>query len=398
MRKFAMAAVLVVMAAFMVVACGTDTAPVPDVIGYRLDDAHNKLKDAGFEKFEDNDMIQDREPMMDANWVVLKQTPAADSNTAIDATIHLEIAKPEDAGVQEKLPAGSPVAMELQQRDAEQKAAQSKAVAADRAEAKTFVDKIDPQARLMKNAITDLGTIAQSIRTNGVVTVTDSVSLTDIGKALGVYWEVLEDAPESINPAADRTQEAIKAFQQAADTLQTAEGPAAPGALARFAQIYDPAKTKYDSGLAEMYDGTGIEAPTISATRAASPAAAGVQFLPSMVRAKGVTKEAKGGQTNVRFVAESQDATKVEALTHECVRYFVRETRAAYCYGYGTQADYDKKEPNWTPEFDETVFGGSRPCWVVQAGQSLDGDRPETVAGPNPASYQIAQCPGDVKF
>ena len=121
-----------------------------------------------------------------------------------------------------------------------------------------------------------------------------------------------------------------------------------------------------------------------------------------MVRAHGVTKQNKGGQSNIRFVANSTSARSVERMATECVRYFAKQTKAAYCYAYGTQADYDLKAPGWTPEFDESAFGGSRPCWVVQAGLSLNDvdrhDEPSITAGPNDMSYVSSGCPGGVTF
>ncbi len=121
-----------------------------------------------------------------------------------------------------------------------------------------------------------------------------------------------------------------------------------------------------------------------------------------MVRAQGITKANKGGQSNVRFVAGSRDAAVIEKLALECVDHFAQETKAAYCYAYGTQADYEVKTPDWTPAFDATIYGGSRPCWIVQAGQSLNdadrGDDPSIVAGPVESAYTSVPCPGGVQF
>lgn len=116
-----------------------------------------------------------------------------------------------------------------------------------------------------------------------------------------------------------------------------------------------------------------------------------------MVRARGVTKEKKGGQSNVRFVADSQDVKVIERLALECVKHFTRETKAAYCYAYGTQADYDVKTPEWTPDWDDGEYGEYRPCWVTQAGQSLIADKPNAMT-PNSTSYVLANCPGGVRF
>jgi hypothetical protein len=240
------------------------------VTGYRLDDAHNRLEDAGFEKFADDDAVSDRTPAWDANWVVVKQSPAAGDSAELGTTIQLSIAKPEDEGVRQDLPAGSPVAIELREQDKERAAEQRQEQAErivqnkkDRAAVTEFVEQNDPMSRNSLNAIAELPSLADSIRAKGVVTISDSATLADIDASLRVYWETLEATPESVNECADRTQEAIRSFQQAADTLQTAEGAAAQSSLTRFSQIYQPAKNKYNSGLTCLYQDTGIDAPTL---------------------------------------------------------------------------------------------------------------------------------------
>lgn len=63
--------------------CGPE-AKVPNVVGMALDDAHNELKDSGFEDFEDDDLFGDRTMLLDANWVVLEQEPAAGKTADLD--------------------------------------------------------------------------------------------------------------------------------------------------------------------------------------------------------------------------------------------------------------------------------------------------------------------------
>ena len=103
---------------FALVACGSDPVEVPKVAGIRLDDAHNVLKDAGFKEFEDIDAISDRQPLMDANWVVVGQVPPAGDRMDQKDTVTLKIAKPEDEGIREILPEDSPVLAEIRERDA----------------------------------------------------------------------------------------------------------------------------------------------------------------------------------------------------------------------------------------------------------------------------------------
>lgn len=254
--------------------CGSESASVPDVIGYRLDDAHNALKDIGFEQFDDVDAIEDRTPMMDSNWVVLAQSPAAGESAEVDSTIRLEIAKPEDEGVRDRIPAGSPVAEELRAIDernaetdaklaAEEEKRKQEQAADDAADVKEFVDKVDPAMRLMQNVLAKLSTTADAIASRGTVTLTDLAVLDDVNKSLGAVWDAFENAPKVVNDYADEMQEAVRDFQHAADTLISAEGAAAPGSLDRYRQLYGSAQPRYNAGLTGIYQGTGIQPPTV---------------------------------------------------------------------------------------------------------------------------------------
>lgn len=277
MRKGVFVATLAA-SAIALTGCGSDTFSVPDVTGYRLDDAHNALKGAGFENFDDVDAIEERTPMLDMNWVVLGQSPAADEHAEKKATIRLDIAKPEDDGVRDRLPVGSPVYKEIREQEEliasihaeqsrkeeeRQREQQAKDKAKDKKDVQEFVDKIDPLARLVQNATADLNNVGTRISGRGTVTAADSYSLSDIKKAFGVYWDELEKAPKVIHDRADETQEALRTFQQAADTLQTAEGVAASGAIDRFRQLYESARLKYNAGLSGMYSGTAVQPPTL---------------------------------------------------------------------------------------------------------------------------------------
>lgn len=111
-----------------------------------------------------------------------------------------------------------------------------------------------------------------------------------------------------------------------------------------------------------------------------------VEFSEEMVQASGVTKQHKGGQSNVRFVAGTSDPDELRQLTDQCVDFYLTKTRAAYCYGYETQADFDQKGPSWTAESDQDIWGGARPCWSSHGGQPLNGpdSRDTTIVGPKP--------------
>lgn len=273
MRRGAFVATLAA-SAIVLAGCSKDTFDVPDVTGYRLDDAHNVLKDAGFENFDDVDAIDDRTPMLDANWVVLGQSPAADGQAEKETTIRLDIAKPEDEGVRDRLPVGSPVYEEIRERDERNAAADAELErkeqerrreqqVKDEQDIQNFVDSIDPIARITQNAVSDLNNIATAIAGRETVTATDSYSLTDIKEALGLYWDQLEKAPKPINASADQAQEALKKFQQAADTLHSAEGVAAAGSIERFRQLWEAARAEYNTGLSGIYAGTTVQLPTV---------------------------------------------------------------------------------------------------------------------------------------
>lgn len=120
-------------------------------------------------------------------------------------------------------------------------------------------------------------------------------------------------------------------------------------------------------------------------------------FSESMVRAHGTSKDHKGGQSNVRFVAGTDDAEKVKALQKQCVQHYLEQTEAAYCYGYANDADYALTTIEWDAKFDESAYGGGRPCWIVYGGQPLSGP-PATETSKEPSEYTRTGCPGTVRF
>ncbi len=137
---------------------------------------------------------------------------------------------------------------------------------------------------------------------------------------------------------------------------------------------------------------------TTDRTEDSAPPPPSVEFTDDMVRAHGVSKDEKGGQSNVRFVGNSDDPTVLAALTEQCIDHFLTETAAAYCYAYGSDADYDHKTFDWTPEFDESVYGGSRPCWVAYGGQPIAGRDSRTLDTKSGFEYVTADCPGTVAY
>lgn len=124
---------------------------------------------------------------------------------------------------------------------------------------------------------------------------------------------------------------------------------------------------------------------------------AGPTFDRSMVRTESVTKEAKGGQSNIRFVADTVDYEDIVSLTDQCVKSYLADTSAAYCYGYANSADYDITAFDWTPESDQDIYGTGRPCWIMYSGQPVAGADGRTDTSAIATSY-IDQCPGGVEF
>lgn len=142
-------------------------------------------------------------------------------------------------------------------------------------------------------------------------------------------------------------------------------------------------------------ESTSSAASTPPAESTAAPAP--LTFSESMVRAHGVSKEHKGGQSNVRYVAGTDDAEQVKALQKQCVQHYLEKSKAAYCYGYANAADYALTTIEWDAEFDESSYGGGRPCWIVYGGQPLNGP-PGTETGKDADEYTRIGCPGAVRF
>ncbi|HCT75850.1 MAG TPA: hypothetical protein DGT23_04515 [Micromonosporaceae bacterium] len=77
-----------------------------------------------------------------------------------------------------------------------------------------------------------------------------------------------------------------------------------------------------------------------------------------------MTKQAKGGQTNAEIVAGTNDLLILERIGRECVAAFLRERKAAFCKVFGTQADYQARDPRQT---------GNSVCWAWLIGVPLSG-------------------------
>jgi hypothetical protein len=168
---------VVVMAALVLLAvsaCGSK-ATLPDVVGLALDRAHQKLEAVGFKNFDDRDYFEDRTALLDANWVVIAQGPAAGTQIDTDTKIQLRIGKSDEDRTLAALRDDSPVKQEAVQRqaaeaakqaaNAAQKAAESKAKADERAKVRlAYVGQIDPALRLAQNTLLEIGKLGGEVR------------------------------------------------------------------------------------------------------------------------------------------------------------------------------------------------------------------------------------------
>jgi len=122
----------------------TPTTTVPSVVGMRLDAAHRKMAEVDLLTYTDADVIgPGRAVMVDHNWVVLEQSPAAgmaevNSNTEI----RLGVGKVDDLEIRDRLPVDAPVMLEL--AAAERKVADEQAEKAARAAKETAVKAAEP--------------------------------------------------------------------------------------------------------------------------------------------------------------------------------------------------------------------------------------------------------------
>ncbi|MFI5436759.1 PASTA domain-containing protein [Rhodococcus baikonurensis] len=261
---------------FALVGCGSDPVEVPKVAGIRLDDAHNVLKDAGFQEFEDIDAISDRQPLIDANWVVVEQAPPAGDRMDQKDTVILKIAKPEDEGIREILPEDSPVLAEIRERDAdtERRNAESARRAAEKerkdaeqrlADAKIYVGKVDPATRLAKAAIDEALVFGEDVAA-GRASVLDIVGYKQaFASTMDSYIAILEgrDLPDHLESAVNDIHESVDGFGYYLETLYTAVGSTAENSIARSRIVYADHKSSYNDAVAKIYEGSSVAPPLL---------------------------------------------------------------------------------------------------------------------------------------
>lgn len=127
--------------------------------------------------------------------------------------------------------------------------------------------------------------------------------------------------------------------------------------------------------------------PEAEATPEPAPAPAALSFDESMVRSYEVNKEHKGGQANAAIVAESTDLEVLKSVGLGCIDHYLQEQKAAFCQVWGSEADYESRDPQGV---------GDLFCWVYYMGVPLNGGEP-TIMDAGPVDYTVSACPGGVR-
>src|SRR5664279_5748071 len=85
------------------------TVSAPNVVGLPLDKAHQAFEALGIKEFNDKDAFENRTALVDSNWAVLGQDPAAGTTVDTNTKIKLTIGKIGEERTTARLPEGSPV-------------------------------------------------------------------------------------------------------------------------------------------------------------------------------------------------------------------------------------------------------------------------------------------------
>jgi hypothetical protein len=280
---------------FAVTACGP-TVAMPDVVGMRLDAAHNELEELGIENFEDIDVIGEEDSIWrDANWVVVEQDPPAGTRDVdTDTKIKLSVGNEDDEEVLTRIPADSPFALEQAkgEREAAEKAAQEAearderaaeeaAAAADQAEqrandAHSYAEDIDtafaePVQRVMSLYVEN----AEAVHAAGggsVVAARNAISARDFfDTALsGLNTrdvsppDSLDDA-EQLDDVVDRMRNALAGMVVASEALIDAIDTGVPSAFARERSARADGIHEWNQAMRDIFGAAGMEPRLIQA-------------------------------------------------------------------------------------------------------------------------------------
>lgn len=278
-RDGAAVAVLAVLVGGLV-GCGSQ-APVPDVVGVALDDAHNKLKEAGFEELDDKDLFEDRSILVDSNWVVLEQAPAAGQAADQDSAVTLRVGKIGEERTIERLPEGSPVlaaAMETEAaRTAQTEAARTAQTARDQADQAAataeqrrllsgYVNDLDPLVRLGNRLFGEFDRTAQGIREDEYGFTQSDVVRAGLG-ALDALTNQLEGRePPNGSKRVGSHQAMLTAaarLREGAATLLSAVDDQRASSLARWDDVRRDARAQWNSAIIAVYMDSGVAPPLL---------------------------------------------------------------------------------------------------------------------------------------
>lgn len=259
------------------VACGQDQAEVPNVIDTKLDEAKDRIKDAGFEEPKEDDALGDRSPMKDSNWVVIAQDPAPGQSVDTNTEITVTIAKPDDDKFLDVAPTDSTYAQQVRQQHADEAAQQQAAATNKQAEdaekaakqaqeTKDFVNDLDPSYRLGKEIIDRLAIFVQTVE-DGTVSQTDFALVPQSAvDGLTTYKDLLDTKsnPGHLEDPTDKLKASVEGFIRAARTLSSLNGTSDAATLQRFHDVYNENRALYNTSITAIYNGTGIQPPLIS--------------------------------------------------------------------------------------------------------------------------------------
>lgn len=266
-------------------ACGSaEPVALPDVVGLRLDDARDALRDLGFEEVDYVDRLEDRSVFSASNWVVVDQSPAGGAPHLLDDEVAVGVVKLDDPGTAERVDEDSPNWQEVmkyeeaaRQRAAEDAADKAAEEARRQQEAEqqaqqghddlvSYVEDLDPAMLLAKQMIEGMDEFADLVA--GGLSEADFRLGADL---VNDTMDRMASSMEGVAPPASTgraesyrdLEEAAEDFSRAANTLLSASGSTREQSLARYETIWSEATASWNSALAELYEGTGIEPPTI---------------------------------------------------------------------------------------------------------------------------------------
>ncbi|WP_324274700.1 PASTA domain-containing protein [Blastococcus brunescens] len=281
---------------FAVTACGS-TAAMPDVVGMRLDVAHNELEELGIENFEDIDVIGEEDSIWrDANWVVVEQDPPAGTRDVdTDTTIKLSVGNEDDEEVLTRIPADSPFALE--QSEAEREAAESAAQEAENREAQAAREEeeeaaadAEQRANDARSYATDIDEAfaepvqgvmslyvenAEAVHAAGgdsVVAARNAISAREFfDTALSglntrdVSPPASLDGAERLGDVVDRMRNALAGMVVASEALIDAVDTGAPSAFARELSARADAIEEWNQAMRDIYGAAGMEPRLVQA-------------------------------------------------------------------------------------------------------------------------------------